>query len=283
MDEFGRPTRKFWAFREVLAEFGDGPPPALPPAPPMLASPVRAQVARWAPLGEVMEVLGGAEAEGALPPTFEELGGGAGRGALPLRGGGAAAGVSAAAGGAAGYGGGPGGGRRGGGGAYGRGGHGGGVCGGTCRGLARVEVWVESLGRVNYGPRLGETKGLTGGLLHERQYVHGVRARGAAAGGAGGAGGRWRGCRGGRRAGRLPGRRGSTVRWYGWRVPGMRSWSCRAGCGASCGSTASVWAGTGTGGPQRSLYVPGPVLCEGENEVVVLEYERAGEPALPLG
>ncbi|KJY40892.1 hypothetical protein VR41_14365, partial [Streptomyces sp. NRRL B-1568] len=36
-------------------------------------------------------------------------------------------------------------------------------------------------------------------------------------------------------------------------------------------------------GPQRSLYVPGPVLCEGENEVVVLEYERAGEPALPLG
>ncbi|MCD9900367.1 hypothetical protein LUR56_10455 [Streptomyces sp. MT29] len=37
---------------------------------------------------------------------------------------------------------------------------------------------MESLGRVNYGPRLGEPKGITGGVLHERQYLHGVRARG---------------------------------------------------------------------------------------------------------
>ena len=45
-------------------------------------------------------------------------------------------------------------------------------------GPAVVELWVESLGRVNYGPRLGEPKGITGGVLHERQYLHGVRARG---------------------------------------------------------------------------------------------------------
>ncbi|TJZ51036.1 hypothetical protein FCH28_21300 [Streptomyces piniterrae] len=35
-----------------------------------------------------------------------------------------------------------------------------------------------SLGRVNYAPRLAESKGITGGLLHERQFLHGVRARG---------------------------------------------------------------------------------------------------------
>ncbi len=45
-------------------------------------------------------------------------------------------------------------------------------------GYARVEFWVESLGRVDYGPGLGESKGITGGVLHERQYLHDVRARG---------------------------------------------------------------------------------------------------------
>ncbi len=45
-------------------------------------------------------------------------------------------------------------------------------------GPASVELWVASLGRVNYGPRLGEPKGIVGGLLHERQYLHGVRSRG---------------------------------------------------------------------------------------------------------
>lgn len=31
IDEYGRPTEKFWLFREVLAEFSDGPLPDLPP------------------------------------------------------------------------------------------------------------------------------------------------------------------------------------------------------------------------------------------------------------
>ncbi|NEB74609.1 beta-galactosidase, partial [Streptomyces sp. SID14478] len=35
-------------------------------------------------------------------------------------------------------------------------------------------------------------------------------------------------------------------------------------------------------GPQDSLYVPGPVLREGGNEVWVLETERAGEPRVRL-
>ncbi|CAM5539765.1 beta-galactosidase [Streptomyces californicus] len=36
-------------------------------------------------------------------------------------------------------------------------------------------------------------------------------------------------------------------------------------------------------GPQRTLYVPGPVLREGVNEVWVLELEGSGEPRVELG
>ncbi|MBK6047588.1 beta-galactosidase, partial [Streptomyces sp. MBT55] len=36
-------------------------------------------------------------------------------------------------------------------------------------------------------------------------------------------------------------------------------------------------------GPQRNLYVPGPVLREGANEVWVLELEDAGGPWVELG
>lgn len=34
IDEYGRPTEKFRLFREVLAEYADGPLPELPPEPP---------------------------------------------------------------------------------------------------------------------------------------------------------------------------------------------------------------------------------------------------------
>ncbi len=135
-------------------------------------------------------------------------------------------------------------------------------------GPARVELWVESLGRVNYGPRLGEAKGVTGGILHERQYLHGVRARGldldAFADGVAavpfgavpgeGAPGLYRGTVTVRGAGdarlELPGR----TRGFVW-VNGF--------------NLGRYWAV----GPQRSLYVPGPVLREGENEVWLLELE----------
>ncbi len=45
----------------------------------------------------------------------------------------------------------------------------------TAGGGARIRLLVESLGRVNYGPQVGETKGLTG-VRHERQYLHGWQA-----------------------------------------------------------------------------------------------------------
>lgn len=136
-------------------------------------------------------------------------------------------------------------------------------------GPAVVELWVESLGRVNYGPRQAEPKGITDGVRHERQYVHGVRARGLrldafeagavakvplrpVAGEAG------------------PGLYRAVVDVSG---PGDAALSLPGGTrgfvwvnGFCLGRYWSV-------GPQESLFVPGPVLREGGNEVWVLELE----------
>ncbi|MGW1749694.1 glycoside hydrolase family 35 protein [Streptomyces sp. NPDC002092] len=271
IDEFGRPTEKFWRLREVLAEYAEDPLPELPPAPARLGAPAEVRLDGWAPLGGVLEARGGPEASGPVPPTFEELDVDRGlvryavtvpgpRQPYPLtaRGlrdlavvyvDGERAGVLA---------------------------EGDEQLKEPIAGHARVELWVESLGRVNYGPRSGEPKGITGGLLHERQYLHGVRARGLRldalddigdvpfqplAGD--GAPGLYRGAVTVRGAGdarlELPG----WTRGFVW-VNGFnlgRYWSA---------------------GPQRSLYVPGPVLREGENEVWLLEFEGAAAGAVLL-
>jgi beta-galactosidase len=267
IDEYGRPTEKFWRLREVLAEYAEGPLPEPPPAPARLGAPAEVRLTGWAPLGAVVDTLGGPEVSAPVPPTFEELDVDRGlvryevtvpgpRQPYPLiaRGlrdlavvyvDGERAGVL------------------------------------TeeeqqlkepVAGHARVELWAESLGRVNYGPRSGEAKGITGGLQHERQYLHGVRARGLrldaldAADGVDalavrpiaedGAPGLYRGTVTVRGAGdarlELPG----WTRGFVW-INGFnlgRYWSV---------------------GPQRSLYVPGPVLREGGNEVWLLEFEEA--------
>ena len=298
VDGAGGPTEKFWLFREVLAEYGDGPLPEVPRAPARLAAPVWAELTSWAPLDAVVEALGGPESRSALPPSFEELGVDRGlvryrlevpgpRGPLPLRLAGlrdlavvcvdgVRAGVLSEE---------------------------DGVLPEPVAGPATVEIWVESLGRVNYGPRLGEAKGITGGVLHERQFLHGVRARGLRLDafddvravarlpwrartdrqdvrpddrpvdrpvdrpedspedsrglyravfevGAGGAGDAYL---------TLP----SWVRGFAW-VNGWclgRYWSV---------------------GPQDALYVPGPVLREGTNELWVLELENAGQGRVRL-
>ncbi|MGN9760313.1 glycoside hydrolase family 35 protein [Streptomyces sp. SD31] len=279
IDEYGRPTAKFWAFREVLAEYAEGPLPEVPPAPASLGISTEAVLTGWAPLSDVLQTLGGPETSGPVPPTFEELGVERGlvryevtvpgpRQPYPLmvRGlrdlavayvDGEPAGVLTEE--------------------------------DAClkepvAGYARVELWVESLGRVNYGPRLGEPKGITGGVLHERQYLHDVRARGLRLEALddvervravpsrelpeGGAPGLYRGTVTVRGAGdarlELPG----FTRGFVW-INGFglgRYWST---------------------GPQRSLYVPGPVLREGANEVWVLELAEtarsgSGEAGAPV-
>ncbi|GAA3791346.1 beta-galactosidase [Streptomyces coacervatus] len=264
IDESGNPTDKFWRFREVLAEYAQGPLPELPPAPPRLGTEAAVLLTGRAPLGAVLDRLGGPETSAPVPPTFEELDVDRGlvryevtvpgpRQPYPLvaRGlrdlavvyvDGERAGVLA---------------------------EGDEQLKEPVAGHARVELWVESLGRVNYGPRSGEPKGITGGVLHERQYLHDVRARGLRldalddigdvafepmAGD--GARGLYRGTVTVRGAGdaqlELPG----WTRGFAW-VNGFnlgRYWSA---------------------GPQRSLYVPGPVLREGENEVWLLELEES--------
>lgn len=277
IDEYGRPTEKFRLFRDLLAPYADGPLPPLPPEPAGL-DPVRADLTEWAPLPDVLEALGEEEAETGVPPTFEELGVDRGlvryRVAVPGPRSPYTLGVSGLRDLAVVY------------------------VDGVRRGVlseedsvlpepvagpAEVELWVESLGRVNYGPHLGEPKGITGGVLHERQFLHGVRARAlrldafdgpaAVAGvpfvpvdGSGGAG-LYRGTfevadvSGTGHAGlELPG----WTRGFVW-VNGFclgRYWSA---------------------GPQRTLYVPGPVLRDGVNEVWVLEVEGAAAPYALLG
>lgn len=278
VDEYGRPTEKFHLFREVLAPYADGPLPPLPPEPTGLA-PTRAELTEWAPMPDVMEALGDEEApESGVPPTFEELGVDRGlvryRVAVPGPRGPYTLGVSGLRDRAVVYVDGV---RK-------------GVLseGDNCLaepvgGPAEVELWVESLGRVNYGPRLGEPKGITGGVLHERQFLHGVRARalrldafdGPAAvegvpfvpvDGSGGPG-LYRGTfevadvSGTGHAGlELPG----WTRGFVW-VNGF--------------CLGRYWAA----GPQRTLYVPGPVLRDGVNEVWVLEVEGAAAPYALLG
>ncbi|MFF9342098.1 beta-galactosidase [Streptomyces sp. NPDC014773] len=275
VDEWGRATEKFHRFREVLAPYAAGPLPKVPEPPARLAAPVRADLAEWAAPGAVLEGLGGAEAESGAPPTFEELGVDRGlvryrfavpgpRRPYPL----AVAGLRDRAqvwvd----------------------------GVFAGVLTeedavlpepvaGPAVVELWVESLGRVNYGPRLAEPKGITGGLLHERQYVHGVRARGL----------------------RLDAFTAEAV----GRVPFGKAAERGDGRGlyrasvevAGAGDAELRLPGAGRGfvwvngfclgrywpaaGPQEGLFVPGPVLREGANEVWVLEVEPAAEGGGPV-
>ncbi|WP_030677417.1 beta-galactosidase family protein [Streptomyces rimosus] len=284
LDERGRPTEKFRLFREVLAAYASGPLPALPEPPPVLAAPVRAEPAGWAPLADVLDALGGPEVLSGVPPTFEELDVDRGvvryrfevpgpRGAFPLRVTGlrdlAVTYVD-------------------------------GVRGPTLdaedaeidaalTGPATVELWVESLGRVNYGPRLGEPKGITGGVLHERQYLHGVRARGLRLDALEDAAAvrrvPFRDATGGVRDEGGPGLHravlsvpspGDAVLELPGRTRGF------AWINGFC--LGRYWAA----GPQRTLYVPGPVLRAGANELLVLELEgaptgegeRAGAPRL---
>ncbi|WP_416965411.1 glycoside hydrolase family 35 protein [Streptomyces sp. Agncl-13] len=274
IDEYGRPTDKFWRFREVLAAYADGPLPELPPAPAPLGAPAEVSLTGWAPLADVLEARGGPETEGPVPPTFEELDVDRGivryevtvpgpRAPYPL----IARGLRDLAV------------------VYVDGERAGVLMEGDeqlkepVAGHARVELWVESLGRVNYGPRLGEAKGITGGLLHERQYLHDVRARGLRLDAlddiegvplrevrevrelsSDGSPGLYRGTVEVRGAGdallELPG----WTRGFVW-VNGFnlgRYWSA---------------------GPQRELYVPGAVLREGVNEVWVLELQEAPPPS----
>ncbi|WP_199548116.1 beta-galactosidase family protein [Streptomyces sp. N35] len=267
IDEQGRPTAKFWAFREILAEYAQGPLPELPVQPAELGAPVSASLDSWAPLDDVVSALGGPETVTGAPPAFEDLDIDRGlvryrfevpgpRKAYPLsvRGlrdravvyvDGKRAGVLTEAA--------P-------------------VLETEVPGPAVVELWVESLGRVNYGPLVGESKGITQGVLHERQYLHGVRAQGlrldAFDDGIGAVALRPAG---------EPGACGLYAGTFEVAGPGdarieLPGWT-RGFVWVNGFNLGRYW----SAGPQHELYVPGPVLREGANEVWVLELEGAAD------
>jgi beta-galactosidase len=136
----------------------------------------------------------------------------------------------------------------------------------------RLELLVENQGRINYGPLLGQGKGILGGVRVDRRLVH---------------------------------------NWTMYRLP-LDEWSgpdtARAATAAPCDGRAGfatatltldepadtflglpgfakgfVWVNdTLLGryweiGPQTTLYVPGPLLRRGENTLTVLELERFGD------
>ncbi|MCL2728958.1 MAG: beta-galactosidase [Actinomycetia bacterium] len=137
---------------------------------------------------------------------------------------------------------------------------------------ARLELLVENQGRINYGPLLGQGKGILGGVRVDRRLVHGWTMHG------------------------LP-----LDEWTPEEV--LRAPASAAPAGTAGFATARftvndpadtflalpgfakgfAWInGTLLGryweiGPQVTLYVPGPLVVPGTNTVTVLELERFGD------
>lgn len=136
----------------------------------------------------------------------------------------------------------------------------------------RLELLVENQGRINYGPLLGQGKGILGGVRVERRLVHGWEMRelpldewspddvriapdaAASSGGAGFAVASFSVPRPADTFLAFPGF-GKGFAWVNGTLLG-RYWEI---------------------GPQLTLYVPAPLLAAGGNTVTVLELERFGD------
>ncbi|GAA2272347.1 beta-galactosidase [Glycomyces scopariae] len=268
LDEAGRPTAKYWAFREVLGRYTDLPaevpdPPA--PAPtgeaPLLRAGALLDAARSLPELATVEVPGFAEARHDAAFLLHEKAFAAEAGVLTI--GEVRDRVHVV------------------------------VDGVTVGVLSRelhqraiaipavaasLRLLVENQGRVNYGPRLGEDKGLVGGVRLDGKALTGwtTRAIGegdllALAQDAGGAGPALPGLVFARAVFEVEAEAetaadrfldtvalGKGIAWINGFCLG-RYWSR---------------------GPQRTLYVPGPVLRPGRNEAVLLELDGAPEAVL---
>lgn len=262
LDERGAPTPKFFAFREEFQRVSDGPFPDLPDLPP-LAEQQSIRMTREAPVR--FQPAGRAP----VPPSFEELGLDHGlvrcraavpgpRGPLPLtldrlrdrahvRVDGALEAIVERT----------------------------GDVEIPVSGPCEVEIIVESLGRINYGPRIGETKGVDA-IRHGRQQLHGFDI------------------------GVFPIEDDPQPEWGtpvaaldGPRFVGA-DFSVREQADGyldlSGWSKGYVWVNGfclgrywSAAGPQTSLYVPWPVLRPGRNEIVILELDGAPSADVPFG
>ncbi|POX48277.1 beta-galactosidase [Streptomyces sp. Ru71] len=136
----------------------------------------------------------------------------------------------------------------------------------------RLTLLVENQGRINYGPLLGQGKGILGGVRVERRLVHGWTMRPLPLD-------EWtaRDLADATAAAPADGRAGFATARLTVAEPADTFLSL-PGFGKGF-----VWVnGTLLGrhwhiGPQTTLYVPGPLLRAGENTVTVLELERLGD------
>ncbi|WP_395244036.1 beta-galactosidase family protein [Agromyces sp. MMS24-K17] len=268
LDEAGHPTAKYFAFRDVIAKYADVPDEVPPPAPaaPELEVPLRPGPA----LLDVADRLGEASAHEALP-TFDDLG--HDRGVVVFttridRDGPATLvvgeevrdrawvlvdGVPA--------------------GVLGRDAHERALRLPVARG--ELAIVVEDQGRVNYGQRLGEHKGLIGGVRLDGEEPSGWLARPLD-------------------LDRVPALAGGHAPAEGQAAAGPALLGAEFHLEAPADlflDTADwgkglVWVnGFLLGrywrrGPQRTLIVPAPVTRAGRNEVAVLEFEAIADPVV---
>ncbi|WP_068784851.1 glycoside hydrolase family 35 protein [Paenibacillus phocaensis] len=145
-------------------------------------------------------------------------------------------------------------------------------------GGAKLDILVENMGRINYGPLLRDAKGITEGVRIDNQFQYGWTVRtlpldpdalvaleykdsdGQAEGAAGEPGmpGFYRGCFEAKEIG------DTFLRLDGWNK-GV-AWINGFNLGR-------YW----KAGPQRALYIPGPLLRKGKNELVLFELHGCPE------
>ena len=149
--------------------------------------------------------------------------------------------------------------------------------------VADLTLVVESLGRINYGPRTGEGKGLMRGVrINDRRYVHGWTHRalprdaapsataGATTDAMGSADVTAKGVAG---DGRVDGVARATIEVE---TP-ADAWLAFPG-----GTKGMVWLNSfllgryWRVGPQQSLYAPAPLWNSGANEIIVLDTDELG-------
>ncbi|MQA05884.1 MAG: beta-galactosidase [Streptosporangiales bacterium] len=272
LDEAGRPTEKYWAFREVIGRYTALP--AEPPATPHpILPPTELSVDGFLPVRTGLELMAREPKSASRPLTFEELGlgGGVVKYRTVLRGPRPAAPLSFD-----------------------------GLCDiahvwvddqfkGVMSGTEEIplevpadgvqlEIMVSAYGRTNFGPRVGDRKGITGGVLHGNAYIHGWEstpvpldalpvidfdAPPAAADGSVGPG-LWRAM--------LPVDEPADgfLALPGWET-GF------AWVNGFCLGRYDV-----ASGPQQTLYLPWPLLRAGNNEVAVLELGAAVSATLEI-
>ncbi|MEU4791647.1 glycoside hydrolase family 35 protein [Micromonospora tulbaghiae] len=137
--------------------------------------------------------------------------------------------------------------------------------------VVRLEILVESLGRINYGPLIGQHKGLLGPVLVDRRIVHGWTSTAVALPD-------WTSADLFRATGAGPARTaaGFAVATVHVDTPADTFLALPDSVHGMLWVNGFLLGRYWDIGPQVTLYCPAPLLHAGENTVVVLETDRLG-------